>query len=58
MRRECCAECGHLLYKDRSGCPFCGRDGNSDKYRYSLKIENDRLYHDPHEYRIDQLPGL
>ena len=58
MLRECFPECGHLLSKDRNQFPFCGWNEDSDKYSYSLKIENDLLYHDPNEYRIDQLPGL
>jgi hypothetical protein len=55
MFRECCPECGHLLSKNRSGCPFCNWDENSDQYSYSLKLENDLSYYDSSELSWDQL---
>ena len=58
MFRERCPECGHLLSKNRSVCPFCDWDENSDPYSYFLKIENDLAYHYPNKFRIDQLSGL
>ncbi len=58
MFGECCPECGHLLSKNRSVCPYCGWDEDDDKYNYSLNIENDLSCLDPNEFSIDQPPGL
>ena len=58
MFRECCPECGHLLAKNGSRCPFCDWDENSDQYSYCLELENDLCYHVPNELRQDQPPGF
>jgi RNA polymerase subunit RPABC4/transcription elongation factor Spt4 len=56
MNRECCPECGHLLSTNRSICPFCDWEEDSDQYSYSLKIENDLSYLDLSQIGQDQLP--
>lgn len=56
MHRECCPECGHMLSKNRSVCPFCGWDENSDQYNGSPKVENDLSYLDFRDVGQNQFP--
>ena len=58
MFEDCCPECGHLLSKNRSVCPFCGWDENLDQYSYAFKVEDDLLHSEPSELYPDQLPGF
>jgi hypothetical protein len=58
MNRECCPECGHLLSRNRSVCPFCDWGEDSDEYAYSLKIENDLSCLDSSEIGQNQLSGF
>ena len=56
MYRECCLECGHLLSKNRSVCPFCDWEENPDQDSYFLNVENDLSYLDSSKLYQDQLP--
>lgn len=58
MDREYCPECGYLLSRSRSVCPFCDWDESSDQYSYSLNVENDLSYLDSSEIGQDQLRGF
>jgi hypothetical protein len=58
MNRECRPECGHLLSTNRSVCPFCDWDEDSDQYSYPLKIENDLSCLDSNAIGQDQIPGF
>jgi len=43
MFKECCLECGHLLSKQGTFCPFCGWDLQDEQLVDNL--ETDRQLH-------------
>ena len=58
MFTECCPECGHLLSKSRSVCPFCGWDEDEDLNSNTYKIERELTFLDSSAGRHNHLHGF